>query len=316
MSKELHGRAKFRYEDKELRMLCIVLQKDKPWAEIHWSDGSSEVIPLSAFSLEVSRRISEIFPNLSLYSSFSDTFAPKITSQRLITYLYLRDIMDSFEIFKHLPDSQKKIFLIDVWSGYPFLLLESRQNKFDKVSTISTVAIESSGAPLTGQMLQLSVAEALLLQLRELSGPKGDAIKTVLDPLGDTTTEFLAQRLRFIGDDDSIGIAVLSDRGARQEATRCDWSSCMPVAPCAKACIEGVNIPGFIRELRQGQRDKAKDIILSSSSTNSGPDCTCLDQPPPCEAACALRAKGLPPVAIRELIGYALGWKKITAMIE
>ena len=84
-----------------------------------------------------------------------------------------------------------------------------------------------------------------------------------------------------------------------EEARRCP--QCVdPV--CMKGCPLGVNIPGFIRSLREGDVAGAYAKIKEENCFPSvcGRICSV-----PCEAACILNEEGSPPIGIRALERYA-----------
>jgi glutamate synthase (NADPH/NADH) small chain len=84
-----------------------------------------------------------------------------------------------------------------------------------------------------------------------------------------------------------------------EEARRCP--QCVdPV--CIKGCPLGINIPKFIRCLREGNVDGAYEIIREENDFPSvcGRICSA-----PCEAFCILNEEGVPPIGIRALERYA-----------
>jgi glutamate synthase (NADPH) small chain len=86
---------------------------------------------------------------------------------------------------------------------------------------------------------------------------------------------------------------------AFEEARRCP--QCLnPV--CMRACPLGIDIPRFIRFLREGDAVKAYAKIREQNYFSSicGRICSA-----PCEAACILKEEGAPPIGIRALERYA-----------
>ncbi len=95
-----------------------------------------------------------------------------------------------------------------------------------------------------------------------------------------------------------------SEEMARVEASRC--LQCKN-PPCVKACPLNVNIPAFIRHVREGNYEKAAEIIRSSNCLPviTGRVCPYERQ---CESACTLGKKG-EPVSINALERFISDWE-------
>lgn len=91
---------------------------------------------------------------------------------------------------------------------------------------------------------------------------------------------------------------------AALEASRC--LNC-PKPRCVAACPVGLNIPGFIHALNEGDVAKAASIIANDSSLPSVCGRVC-PQESQCEGSCVLGIKG-EPVAIGKLERYVGDWK-------
>lgn len=91
---------------------------------------------------------------------------------------------------------------------------------------------------------------------------------------------------------------------AHRESTRC--LNC-PKPRCAQACPVGLNIPGFIKKLRDHDVKGAAEIISLDSSLPSVCGRVC-PQETQCEGACVLGIKG-EPVAIGKLERFVGDWK-------
>lgn len=91
---------------------------------------------------------------------------------------------------------------------------------------------------------------------------------------------------------------------AALEASRC--LNC-PKPRCVQACPVGLNIPGFIHALNEGDVAKAASVIALDSSLPSVCGRVC-PQESQCEGSCVLGIKG-EPVAIGKLERYVGDWK-------
>ncbi len=91
---------------------------------------------------------------------------------------------------------------------------------------------------------------------------------------------------------------------AALEAARC--LNC-PKPRCVQACPVGLNIPGFIHALNEGDVAKAASVIALDSSLPSVCGRVC-PQESQCEGSCVLGIKG-EPVAIGKLERYVGDWK-------
>ena len=90
---------------------------------------------------------------------------------------------------------------------------------------------------------------------------------------------------------------------AQAEASRC--IQC-PKRPCTEGCPVGVDIPGFILAVREGDMPEAVRILKSKNSLPSICGRVC-PQETQCEAACTLGKKGAP-IAIGRLERYVADW--------
>lgn len=88
------------------------------------------------------------------------------------------------------------------------------------------------------------------------------------------------------------------------EASRC--LKC-PKPRCVQACPVGLNIPGFIKALHEGDTAAAAEIIAADSSLPSVCGRVC-PQESQCEGSCVLGIKG-EPVAIGKLERYVGDWR-------
>lgn len=93
-------------------------------------------------------------------------------------------------------------------------------------------------------------------------------------------------------------VAGLPRKAALEEARRC--LQCHNPA-CREACPLGVDIPGFIRSLREGN---ARDALARIRRENDLPGVCGRICPAPCEQACVLRDKGQA-IAVRALERFA-----------
>jgi len=89
-----------------------------------------------------------------------------------------------------------------------------------------------------------------------------------------------------------------SKKIAQDEARRCPQCA---VATCLPGCPLGIDIPGFIRFLREGDSPSALERIRKD---NPFPEICGRICPAPCERACIFHADGAP-IAIRDLERYA-----------
>lgn len=89
-----------------------------------------------------------------------------------------------------------------------------------------------------------------------------------------------------------------SKKSALEEAQRC---TLCPEAMCAKACPLGVNIPRFVRMIRDGNARGAFDLIQEANDFAAICGRIC---PAPCESVC-VPFEGKEPVGIRGLERYA-----------
>lgn len=95
-----------------------------------------------------------------------------------------------------------------------------------------------------------------------------------------------------------------NEEEARTEASRC--LTC-PRPRCVEACPVHINIPAFIRDLRDGNLAEAAGVISEDSSLPSVCGRVC-PQESQCEGACVLGIKG-EPVAIGKLERFVGDWK-------
>ncbi len=92
---------------------------------------------------------------------------------------------------------------------------------------------------------------------------------------------------------------------ALAEASRC--IQC-PKHPCVDGCPVGVDIPDFIRAIRDGDMPEAVRILKSKNSLPGICGRVC-PQETQCEASCALAKKGAP-IAIGRLERYVADWER------
>jgi dihydropyrimidine dehydrogenase (NAD+) subunit PreT len=97
----------------------------------------------------------------------------------------------------------------------------------------------------------------------------------------------------------------LNDREAFVESDLClECGSPLLPAPCVRACPTGIDIPGFIRAIREGRPEEAARTIFEANVLGG----TCARVCPVevlCEGACVLAREGRRPVAIGRLQRYA-----------
>lgn len=97
----------------------------------------------------------------------------------------------------------------------------------------------------------------------------------------------------------------LSDPEAFVESDLClECGSPLMPAPCVRACPTGIDIPGFIRAIREGRPEDAARTIFEANVLGG----TCARVCPVevlCEGACVLAREGRHPVAIGRLQRYA-----------
>ncbi len=97
----------------------------------------------------------------------------------------------------------------------------------------------------------------------------------------------------------------LDDRAAFVESDLClECGSPLMPAPCVRACPTGIDVPGFIRAIREGRPEDAARIIFEANVLGG----TCARVCPVevlCEGACVLAREGRRPVAIGRLQRYA-----------
>lgn len=77
-----------------------------------------------------------------------------------------------------------------------------------------------------------------------------------------------------------------------------------------KGCPLGINIPGFIRDLRE---DSVADAYAKIREANCFPGICGRICPAPCEKACVLNEEGTPPIEIRALERYASDYGRAKA---
>lgn len=92
---------------------------------------------------------------------------------------------------------------------------------------------------------------------------------------------------------------------AQAEASRC--IQC-PKRPCAEGCPVGVDIPGFIKALQDGNMPEAVKILKSKNSLPGICGRVC-PQEMQCEAKCSLAKKGAP-IAIGRLERFVADWER------
>jgi len=95
-----------------------------------------------------------------------------------------------------------------------------------------------------------------------------------------------------------------TDEQAVVEASRC--LEC-PKKPCIEGCPVGVDIPGFIKEIREGNLAEALKIVKDKNSLPAICGRVC-PQESQCEQKCALGKKGAP-IAIGQLERYIADWE-------
>lgn len=95
-----------------------------------------------------------------------------------------------------------------------------------------------------------------------------------------------------------------TDEHAMAEATRC--IQC-PKRPCVDGCPVGVDIPDFIKALREGDMPEAVRVLKSKNSLPGVCGRVC-PQESQCEAVCTIGKKGAP-IAIGRLERYVADWE-------
>jgi glutamate synthase (NADPH/NADH) small chain len=95
-----------------------------------------------------------------------------------------------------------------------------------------------------------------------------------------------------------------TDEQARAEASRC--LGCVK-KPCMEGCPVGVDIPGFIKEIRDGNLAEALKIVKDKNSLPAICGRVC-PQESQCESKCTLGKKGAP-IAIGQLERYLADWE-------
>lgn len=97
----------------------------------------------------------------------------------------------------------------------------------------------------------------------------------------------------------------LGDQEAFVESDLClECGSPLNPAPCVRACPTGIDVPGFIRAIREGRPEDAARTIFEANILGG----TCARVCPVevlCEGACVLAREGRRPVAIGRLQRYA-----------
>ena len=101
------------------------------------------------------------------------------------------------------------------------------------------------------------------------------------------------------------------EQQAVEEASRC--IQCKK-PNCIKGCPVGVNIPEFIRAVREGDMPEAVRIIKSTNSLPAITGRVC-PQETQCEMVCALNKKGAP-IAVGRLERYVADWERSHPEIE
>jgi len=97
----------------------------------------------------------------------------------------------------------------------------------------------------------------------------------------------------------------LSDERAVFEASRClECGGPVAKAPCVVACPTHIDIPRFIRDIRQGDPQASAETIFSSNILGGSCARVC-PVPVLCEGACVLNKEGRRPVTIGLLQRYA-----------
>ena len=92
---------------------------------------------------------------------------------------------------------------------------------------------------------------------------------------------------------------------AMEEAERClACGDAYAPAPCTVACPAGIDVPGFIRSLAQGEPGRAADQIFVDNPLGGSCARVC-PTPMLCEGACVLGHEGERPVAIARLQRFA-----------
>ncbi len=100
----------------------------------------------------------------------------------------------------------------------------------------------------------------------------------------------------------------LMEQQAVVEASRClECGGPLAPAPCVSACPTGIDIPRFIKEIREGRPLDAARTIFAANILGG----TCARVCPVeelCEGACVLKKEGRRPVSIGRLQRYATDW--------
>jgi glutamate synthase (NADPH/NADH) small chain len=107
-----------------------------------------------------------------------------------------------------------------------------------------------------------------------------------------------------VGGFDEVNLGF-PERVALVEARRC--LRCR-VAPCVAGCPVGVDIPGFLGRLEEGDLAGAADVLLAGNALPGVTGRVC-PQESQCEARCVLARKGQP-VAIGHLERYVADWAR------
>jgi glutamate synthase (NADPH/NADH) small chain len=96
--------------------------------------------------------------------------------------------------------------------------------------------------------------------------------------------------------------------GYKQEQAMLEANRCLQCKkpPCVSGCPVGIDIPGFILALRQGDMDKSLRVLKSTNSLPAICGRVC-PQETQCEVVCVLGKKG-DPVAIGRLERYMADW--------
>ncbi|MBI4283094.1 MAG: NADPH-dependent glutamate synthase [Chloroflexi bacterium] len=103
---------------------------------------------------------------------------------------------------------------------------------------------------------------------------------------------------------DEVALGYSTEQ-AREEASRC--IQCL-TRPCTEGCPVGIDIPGFINALAQGNMPEAVKILKNKNSLPGICGRVC-PQETQCEASCTL-AKRQAPVAIGRLERYIADWER------
>ncbi len=94
------------------------------------------------------------------------------------------------------------------------------------------------------------------------------------------------------------------------EAERClECGQTGVPAPCTVACPAGIDVPGFIRNIRLGRLSEAQDIVFAENPL-AGTCARVCPTPVLCEGACVLNHIGLRPVAVGRLQRMAADWSE------